>query len=108
MSSCVLQCIPKYTGSKSTPRHIRPTKQSITSRQALPYTTWGLFWDNKTKNDKVIPTFLLNNFIVYEITENLYVQIFEGLPYLEIQLNQVRLKSTKWTIEQEHPKAFKI
>ena len=33
-----------------------------------------------------------------------YVQIFEGLPYTEIQLNQVRLKSAKWTIE--HNKSF--
>ena len=32
--------------------------------------------------------------------------IFEGLAYIEIQLNQVRLKSTKWTIEIEHTKSF--
>ena len=37
MSSCVLQCIPKYTHSKCTPRHIRPNEESITSREALPY-----------------------------------------------------------------------
>ena len=34
------------------------------------------------------------------------VQIFEGLPYIKIQLNQVRLKSAKWTIELEHTKSF--
>ena len=32
--------------------------------------------------------------------------IFEGLPHIEIQLNQVRLKSAKWTIEIEHTKSF--
>ena len=30
------------------------------------------------------------------------MQIFEGLPYIEIQLNQVRLKLAKWTTEIEH------
>ena len=40
------------------------------------------------------------------VIEKLYVYIFEGLPYLEIQLNQVRLKSTKLTIEQEHIKSI--
>ena len=35
-----------------------------------------------------------------------YARIFEGLPYIEIQLNQVRLTSAKWTIEIEHTKSF--
>ena len=39
MSSCVLHCIPKYTWSRFTPRHIRPIEESITSSQALPYIT---------------------------------------------------------------------
>ena len=32
--------------------------------------------------------------------------MFEGLPYIETQLNQVRLKSAKWTKEIEHTKSF--
>ena len=34
------------------------------------------------------------------------MQIFEGLPYTKIQLNWVRLKSAKWTIEIEQTKSF--
>ena len=50
--------------------------------------------------------FVLNIFIVYEELKKFNVQIFEGLPYIEIQLNQVRLKLAKWTIEIEHTKSF--
>ena len=35
---------------------------------------------------------------------DVYVPIFEGLPYIETQLNQVRLKSAKWKKEIEHTK----
>ena len=49
--------------------------------------------------------FLLNIFFVYEKLKILCANIW-GLPYIEIQLNQARLKSAKWTIEIEHTKSF--
>ena len=65
--------------------------REITTNPALPYITWGLIWDSKIKNDKGIPTFLYIS-IVYE---KLNAQIFEGLSYTEIQLDQVKLKPAK-------------
>ena len=50
-SSCVLQCIPKYTHSKLCPRHIRPIEEIITSSPALPYIT-DLWWCTQ-QNGKV-------------------------------------------------------
>ena len=54
--------------------HFQPIKKSITASRALPYITWGLVQDSKTKN-KGIPMFLLNIFIVYEKLKILCVNI---------------------------------
>ena len=55
MSCCVLQYIrhtDKYT--VNLPLDISHNKGSFSS--ILPYITWGLIWNLKTKNDKRIPT----------------------------------------------------
>ena len=54
MSSCVLQYInPTHTYTLNLPLDITCKERSSS---ILPYITWGLIWDSKTKDNKGIPT----------------------------------------------------